>query len=175
MAAGNFLSTRAEHAQLDEARKTEERHIAYYPEGEREEVRQIFARKGFSGDDLERVVDVITSDPEHWVNTMLHEELGLRTSLPSPGRAAAATFVAFAIAGMIPLLPFAFEYFDIDLPAGAYAWSTALTGLTFFVVGAAKARFTEQSRVRCGIETLLIGGTAAAVAYTVGMLLRGFA
>jgi VIT1/CCC1 family predicted Fe2+/Mn2+ transporter len=76
---------------------------------------------------------------------------------------------------MIPLLPFASEYLDMTLDAAAYSWSSGLTGVTFFIVGAAKARFTQQSWLRCGIETLLIGGTAAGVAYAVGTLLRGFA
>ena len=60
MAVGNYLSTKVERQLIDKARRHEERHIAEVPEGEREEVRQIFAAKGFSGGVLEEIVRVIT-------------------------------------------------------------------------------------------------------------------
>jgi VIT1/CCC1 family predicted Fe2+/Mn2+ transporter len=66
MAAGNYLGTRAESQQRDRLRRMEERHIDLVPAGEREEIRQIFAAQGFEGHDLQRAVEVITSDRPRW-------------------------------------------------------------------------------------------------------------
>ena len=175
MAASNYLGTRADEQLLDEARKMEERHIHLNPDGEREEIRQVFAAKGFDGEGLEHIVDVITEDRERWVNTMLVEELGLRLSNPAPLRAALTTFVAFLTIGLIPLLAFVVQLIWPDGVPHPFLWSSALTGLAFFGVGAAKSRFVQQSWFAAGFETLLLGGGAAAIAFIVGLMLRGIA
>jgi VIT1/CCC1 family predicted Fe2+/Mn2+ transporter len=172
MAAGNFLATRAEQAQRRRARRTEEAHIAEFPEGEREEIRQIFARKGFSGQDLERAVDVITSNKKQWVDTMIREELGLPTHGPSPWRAALATFAAFVVVGLIPLLPFLGEKSVPGMLANPFLWSACATGAAFFAVGALKGRFTGERWHLAGLETLGVGGCAASLAYVVGWVLK---
>lgn len=172
MAAGNFLGTRAEQQEIERVRQMEESHIDNFPDGEREEVRQLFAAKGFAGDDLERAVDVITSDRRQWVDTMLTDEHGLNLNGPDPLKAAAATLVAFLLLGAIPLLPFIMNYLN-GTPSAPYVLSTALTGVAFFLVGTAKSRFVDQSWIMAGIESLLIGGSAAVLAYIVGALLKG--
>lgn len=174
MAAGNYLGTRAERQVLERTRRMEEFHIDHFPEGEREEVRQIFSAKGFQGDDLERAVDVITSDRRQWVETMLKDEHGLSVNGPEPMKAALATLVAFVLVGLIPLLPFLVQLAQ-GTPASPYAISAILTGLAFIAIGAAKSRFVEQTWILAAMESLLIGGSAAALAYGVGMLLKGIA
>ena len=75
MAVSNYQGTKSQREQVEQARRKEEHHIEQIPEGEREEVRQIFARKGFEGGVLEKIVEVITQDRQLWIRTMLTEEL----------------------------------------------------------------------------------------------------
>jgi vacuolar iron transporter family protein len=173
MAVSNYLGSRAERQRRELARREEERHIRLVPEGEREEIRQIFAAKGFEGQELERVVDVITSDAELWAETMMTEELGYGSSQPNELRAAATTLLAFLTIGFLPLAAYVYDLLAPGELEAAFAWSAAMTGLAFFVVGSMKSRFVEQSWWRSGLETLAVGGLAAALAYATGALLQG--
>jgi VIT1/CCC1 family predicted Fe2+/Mn2+ transporter len=173
MAAGNFLKARADQQTLERFRRMEEMHIDRIPEGEREEIRQIFAGKGFDGKVLEEVVSVITQDRKQWVDTMLREEWGLQLDPPLPWRAALVTFAAFILAGLVPLLP---VFVSLHTPAQqTFAASTVLTGVAFFVIGYIRGRVVEQRAWLSGLETVLIGGAAAALAYFVGVWLRQLA
>lgn len=171
MAASNFLGTRAEEQQREKTRRMEERHITHVPEGEREEVRQVFARQGFEGEQLEHIVDVITADRERWIETMIKEEHGLPLTGPVPFRAALATLLSFVVVGAIPLLPFLFGLISGVGVSHVFLWSTVLTLAAFFAVGAAKSRFVHQHWATAGVETMMIGGLAAAIAYSCGLLL----
>jgi vacuolar iron transporter family protein len=172
MAASNTLATRAEEQLRRKARLKEEREVELYPEGEAEEVRQILRAKGFDGDDLERTVEIITSDRKRWVDMMLVEELGLTLHSPKALRAAGSTFLAFVLIGLIPLLAFTIQYAAPTALANPFLWSSLLTGVAFFGVGGAKSRFVEQSWYWSGLETLAVGGSSAILAYFVGALLK---
>lgn len=169
MAASNFLATRAEHDDIRHIEAVEQRHIDLAPEGEREEVRQIFANKGFEGDDLQRVVELITADRHRWVRTMLTEEYGLPREARSAWWAGASTFSAFLVCGLVPLIPFVI---GVSQPL----WiSIFLTGCVFFTIGSVKSRWSSASWWRSGFSSLLVGGAAATLAYAVGMALGDLA
>jgi VIT1/CCC1 family predicted Fe2+/Mn2+ transporter len=156
-------------------RRQEEEHVAVIPEGEREEVRQILTGWGLDNRLLDRVVDAITDDRDRWVRLMMLLEHGFSPSRTSPARAALATFVAFVTVGFVPLAPFVIDTLAGASVTSAFGWSTALTGAAFFVVGVAKGAVVGQTWWRSGLETLMVGGAAAALAYAVGVGLGGLA
>jgi VIT1/CCC1 family predicted Fe2+/Mn2+ transporter len=166
MAAANFSSTRTEIEEYQHKRRMEERHVDLHPDGEREEVRQIFEAKGFAGGDLDRVVDVITAERDRWIDMMMTEEHGLPTIARSPAKAAAVTFLAFVACGLVPILPFA-----LGLPK-AILISAAMTALVFFAIGSVRSLWSPKNWWLAGMETLLIGISAAGVAYLAGDFLK---
>lgn len=164
MAASNYLGTRAEHDDWRRLEEIEHRHIEQAPDGEREEIRQIFARKGFAGVDLQRIVELVTANRERWVQTMLTDEYGLPHSVRSPWTAAFSTFTAFVLCGLAPLLPYLFE------TTHSFSISVMLTAIVFVAIGSIKSRWSTASWWRSGLTTLLIGAIAAALAYLVGVI-----
>ena len=166
MAASNYLATQAEHEEVRYTEAVEHRHIGTAPEGEREEVREIFRQRGLHGDLLEHVVSVITADRDRWVQIMLRDEYGLPARVRSPWRAAGSTFSAFLLCGAVPLVPF--------VAGGPYAFwvATGATGALFALIGASKTQWSLRSWWRSGLETLGVGGAAAAVAYGLGAWLQ---
>lgn len=166
MAASNFLGTRAEQEDLKRLEAIEYRHVDLAPEGEREEVRQIFRSKGFVGEDLTRLVELITADRGRWVRTMLTEEYGLPQEVRSPWLAAITTFSAFLACGVVPLLPYLFGLKD---PLTA---SIVMTGVVFFAIGSLKSRWSTAGWWRSGLLTFVVGAIAAGSAYGVGLWLN---
>lgn len=170
MAAGNYSGVKAERDDYERLREMELRHIALEPEGEREEIRQIFAGKGFTGDDLAKAVDIVTSHRERWLEVMLAEEYGAPKPDRSPLASGGATFSAFLVCGSVPLLPYLFADGE-----GAFAAAAVMTGAAFFGIGALKSKWSTASWWKSALETFVIGMTAAGLAYAVGKLLKGLA
>lgn len=171
MATSNYLKTHADAHLVQHRRRQEEQHILQVPEGEREEVRQIFAGKGFSGPVLEEIVETITGDRERWIDTMITEEWGLPLRGPRPGIVAGMTFAAFVAAGLLPLAPLlATSWLSAD---AVFRASAAMTAISFLVIGYIRGVVGGRGRWRCALETLFIGGVAAGLAYLVGVSLRG--
>jgi len=171
MAVGNYMGTKAEIELARKERKREEYEVEHCPEEEIEEIRCIYRKKGFSGDDLDRVVEIITSNKKVWVDTMMVEELGILDEEESPFASACATFFSFLLVGMIPLITYIIAYFYPPLLQDAFRITVTLTGITIFTLGAWKSQITSTNWFRSGAEMFLVGGFAALVAYYVGYYL----
>jgi VIT1/CCC1 family predicted Fe2+/Mn2+ transporter len=171
MGAGSYLSITSERDQYRRIRNEELEEIREIPDIETEEIREFYEKKGFKGEDLERVVRVITSDKDVWADTMMHEEHGLMgEEAARPFFHAAATFIGFLVFGSIPILPYLFGF------GGTHRFLIAVIS-TFFAllfVGITRSNVTRQRLVRGVLEILAVGGTTAVVAYGVGVILKGF-
>lgn len=167
MAAANYLGTRSEKEEYDYYERYERQQVRRIPAGEAEEVRQIYSRKGLEGIVLEKTVEHITADEDLWVDTMMQEEYGLSPILRSPWKSAWATFLSFMLCGLCPLLPFVLRLAD------PFFWSTISVGIVFLVVGALKSLVSIEPMYKSALLTLAVGSVAAALAYGVGVLLRG--
>ena len=164
MGASNFLGGKSERDYAAFQREKENWEIDHLPELETEEIREIFEKKGFAGKDLDRVVEVITSDRKVWLDTMMRDELDiLENPKDDPKIHGLATFGAFVIAGLFPLIPFI-----LPIGGNVFLLSVIFGVLTLFIVGALRSVVTAVSWFRGGMEMFLVGSAAASVAYFVG-------
>lgn len=175
MAVSNYLGARSQQDAWVEERKREIWEVEHLPEAEREEIRRIYRRKGFTGEILERIVATITEDENRWVEEMMREELGIHEERITPLASGAVTFVAFVVAGFLPLLFYVLQFFGFALPFGAFALSLGVTIAALFGVGAARSFMTLRPWWLSGLEILTVGGLAAACAFVVGVFLRQLA
>lgn len=173
MAVGNFLGSRSEQDYFMSERAREGWEIENVPEHEIDEIREIYKKKGFTGDLLEQVVAHITSDRELWIDTMMREELNIVGEDRNAVAAAASTFAAFIVFGSVPLVVYVFAaIWGGQEQAQLFWWSAAATGLALFAVGALRAMFTLKSWIRSGLEILIVGGGAGLLSYLIGYALR---
>ena len=172
MGAGAFLSIRNERDQYERLYKEELQEIEDHSELEREEIREAYAKKGFTGTDLERTVAVITSDKTRWAEAMMQEEHGM--SKPHAERAllhGLATFLGFVIFGSVPLTP----YFLFREGPDNFPLAIGGTVIALMLVGCTRSIVTRERIFRGAIEILLIGAVTASIAYGVGVALKSFA
>ena len=169
MGIANYQASKARNEFIQMKRKQEEWEIDNLEEQEKEEIRDIYRKKGFKDELLEEIVRIITSRRKVWVDTMMKEELGLDENSKNPIDSAVSTFIGFNLIGLIPLIPFIiFMMIGIDPNSDAFTYSTISVSIAFFLVGVIKGKIVKHSKLRSGINTLIIGGGAAMVAYFVG-------
>ena len=171
MSVGAYLSSKSNKDNYEKYKQNEYWEIENIPDSEREEIRDIYRAKGFTGDLLEKVVQVITSDKDRWVNDMMKDELGMIDEDKSPVYIGMVTYISFILIGIIPLVIYVIDFLK-PMEQNLFITSSILTGIGFLIIGLLKA-YVNQTRFWKGmLETLLLGGIAAVVAYFVGDLLE---
>ena len=172
MSVGSYLSTKSEQENYQKHKAIEYWEVDNLPEKERDEIREIYQAKGFEGELLEQVVDKITENKDRWVDVMMKEELEMQKEQKSPFQMGLVTFVSFIIMGFIPLIVYVIDYSGKPIEH-LFRYSSILTFITFAAIGYAKSYITATSKVRGILETLFLGGSAAVLAYYVGVVLEG--
>jgi vacuolar iron transporter family protein len=144
----------------------EESEIESTPEAERQEVRDIYAAKGFAGELLDRVVDTITANRDAWLSTMMDEELHLQpVESPDIFRSAVVITIATLIGHLIPLLPFVWLSRTSALVTGF-----VLSAAVLFGVGTYEAVSLVGDWRKKGLQMVVIGLGAAAIGFLIGRL-----
>lgn len=170
MSVGAYLSSKSERDNYQKHKQIEYWEVDNLPEKEREEVREIYEAKGFKGEMLEKVVDVITADRDRWVDVMMKEELEMAEESRSPIIIGTVTYISFILVGLIPLLIYVWDYVG-SVSGDLFVWSSVLTGIGFMIIGILKTSVTQTKVWRGVLETLVLGAIAALVSYFVGDLL----
>lgn len=168
MGLGGYLAAKTDAEHYAAEQKREFREIEEKSAVEMEEVANVFRGYGISEDQLAPVVTAIRSDPKRWVDFMMRFELGLEAPDPNRARRSAFTIAASYVAGgLIPLLPYMLLQ---NILTGLWA-SVGVTLAALFVFGYVKAHFTGINPMRGASQTILVGGLAAAVAFTIARLI----
>ena len=166
MATGEYVSVRSQRELFEYQIGLERDELAQYPEAEAQELALIYAAKGLRADEASKLASRIVADPEHALDTLAREELGLNPDeLGSPWGAAVASFLSFAVGALLPLAPFV-----VMSGPGTLAVAISVTALALFGVGALLSLFTGRGALRSGLRMLLLGGLAGAVTFAVGRL-----
>jgi VIT1/CCC1 family predicted Fe2+/Mn2+ transporter len=162
MGLGGYLAARTDAQHFDAEVRREAWEIDNKRKFELDEVRDIFAGYGLSGVALDNVVTSIASDRKRWIDFMMRFELGLDTPDPKRAPISAATIaVSYLVGGLIPLLP----YMLLTNLTDALKVSVLTTGIALLIFGAVKGHFTGLNRAVSGLQTLMVGGLAAAAAF----------
>lgn len=172
MATGDFLSTRSEREVFARDAARQRRTVEQSPDAARDELRSLYLERGLSAEDADALVAVNTRDSDQWVRALLIERDGLIEQNSNPIYGAIATFLAFVVAGSLPLLVYLIGLAVPISPDAAFPISIVLSAIALFTLGAMKYFVTRMNPIRSGVEMLLVGGLAAVVAYVIGVLLK---
>jgi len=170
MGLGGYLASRGDSEHFDSERRREEDEIVTRPEDEAEEIYEVFRAYGVDRQHATPVLQSLQANPKAYVDFMMRFELGLEE--PAPGRAVSSAItiaISYIAGGAIPLAPYLL-FGDIDT---ALRVSVVITLVALAIFGAIKGRLLGSHALRSAVQTVLIGGLAAAAAFELARLLNG--
>jgi vacuolar iron transporter family protein len=169
MGAGAYLAAKSQREVYESEVTREQKEIEEDPHEELMELELFYQLKGFSPEEARGMAERLQKDPQQFLRTLVHEELGLdTTTFPNPWRSMMSASVSTAIGGFIPIIPF---FFTVGLPA--VIASFIISTLAHFVVGASKSLVTTRSWWASGTEMTLVGILEAAITYGLGVAFAG--
>jgi len=169
MGAGAYLAAKSQREVYESEVAREQKEIDEDPHEELTELELFYQLKGFSPEEARGMAERLQKDPQQFLRTLVHEELGLdATTFPNPWRSMTSAGVSTAIGGFIPIIPF---FFTVGMPA--VIASFIISTLAHFVVGASKSLVTTRSWWASGTEMTLVGILEAAITYGLGVAFAG--
>lgn len=169
MSLGNFLSLRSEKDVYKVHQKKEKDEIKGSKQMEKEETIEILKMKGFTSQQAKKLTEIYMTNEKYWLQFMMNDELEMpNPTNENPFLTALATFVAFSSFGIIPLIP----YILLDNQANNFIYSSAATFFALILLGLLRWRITRINLLRTVSEIVLVGGTAAIIAYLVGTFFK---
>lgn len=170
MGLGGYLAARGDAEHYESELRRERSEIKEVPDAEIAEVRQVFMSYGLTKDESTPIVEALSKRPDSWVDFMMRFELGLEKQDPQRALTSAITIaLSYIVGGLIPLSP----YIIVHTARSALLISVILTLLALLIFGFVKGHFTGTNPFRSAIQTALIGGLAAAVAFLIARLIGG--
>jgi vacuolar iron transporter family protein len=164
MGLGGYLAAKGDGEHYRSERLREELEVKEKPDVEAQEVEDVLTAYGLTQQECAPVVDALRKRPKDWVDFMMKFELGLEEPDPKRAVMSAATIGgAYIAGGCIPLAPYMF----ISAASSALLYSILVTLIALAAFGYIKGRYTGTSQLRSAMQTLIIGGLAAAVAFAI--------
>ncbi len=167
MGLGGFLAAKSDEEHFFSELGREEDEIKYKAEAERQEITAIFQEYGISEEESKPVLTALEKNPAAWRDFMMRFELGLEKPDPKRAIRSAITIAgSYIVGGLIPLAP----YILMSSPHKSLAVSAIVTLMALGIFGFIKGHFTEVPKVKSSVQTMLVGGLAAGVAYAIAKL-----
>jgi VIT1/CCC1 family predicted Fe2+/Mn2+ transporter len=170
MGLGGYLAGKTDQDHYNSELKNEYWELEHKREVEIEEVRKVFIEWGLSKQTAEEATQEIIKDNDRWVEFMMKHELGLEK--PDPKRAHKSAFnigLSYIVGGFIPLIP----YFFVDTALIGLKYSAMITLVCLFIFGYFKSKMTGVNPWIGSLKVMLIGATAASVAFGIARLIEG--
>jgi vacuolar iron transporter family protein len=168
MGLGGYLAARTDFEHYTTEKERENWEIDHLAEREKEEVADVFRGYGMQDAQITPIVDAMSQNREQWLDFMMRFELGLETPDPKRARISALTIgLSYIVGGFIPLS----SYILIPNLITALLVSVIVTLIALFLFGFIKGSFTGTKPLRSGLQTVLVGGLAAGVAFLLARLI----